>query len=202
MNFFEGIVIGLATITFLGPVFFTLLDISARKGRKAGFLVALGVIVSDIVCASVYYFGFDKYDLPTGSAQVFTFIGAALLLGIGIKYFIQKPKRETYKVKSKNTLISAFLKGFIVNFINPFVFALWAGLYFYAKDNFSSNNTVLTYLSGVLFGIFIVDIFKVLISNRLEQLLNERHLGILFKSAGFVMIAFAIRLLLHADIIF
>jgi threonine/homoserine/homoserine lactone efflux protein len=57
MSFLEGFLTGVGTIIFLGPVFFTLLQITLDRGLKAGFSVAIGILSSDILIVFLFYFG-------------------------------------------------------------------------------------------------------------------------------------------------
>jgi len=50
MIFLEGLIIGIGMILFVGPVFFTMLQVTLMRGFWAGFFVALGIIISDIAC--------------------------------------------------------------------------------------------------------------------------------------------------------
>ena len=60
MSILEGYVIGLGMVIFIGPVFFLLLNSSLQSGVKAGVAVALGIIVSDIICVALCYYGLSS----------------------------------------------------------------------------------------------------------------------------------------------
>ena len=53
MVYLEGFLLGLGTALFIGPVFFYLLKITLEQGFQYGFIVALGIILSDIVCVAI-----------------------------------------------------------------------------------------------------------------------------------------------------
>jgi threonine/homoserine/homoserine lactone efflux protein len=61
MLFFEGYIVGLGMIVFIGPVFFLLLSISLHQGTKAGVATAFGIVISDLICVCLCYFGVTNF---------------------------------------------------------------------------------------------------------------------------------------------
>ena len=53
MAILTGILLGLGTMLFVGPVFFYLLKSTLESGFKAGIAVALGIILGDVICAGI-----------------------------------------------------------------------------------------------------------------------------------------------------
>ncbi|MEN9000865.1 MAG: LysE family transporter, partial [Flavobacteriales bacterium] len=94
---------------------------------------------------------------------------------------------------SRNLLVYG-LNGFIINFINPFVFAVWFGFYTYNQSMYE-DNSVLFSLVVTLLVIFVTDILKAFFAQKLSPFLNKKRLKIIFKFFGLIMIGFAIRLI-------
>ncbi len=61
MPFVEGYILGLGMVVFIGPVFFLLLSISLQQGAWAGVLTAIGIVVSDLICVSLCYYGVTAF---------------------------------------------------------------------------------------------------------------------------------------------
>ena len=57
MEFLQGYLLGLSMIVFIGPVFFLLIRISLEFGTSAGVWVAIGIIISDILCVILSFLG-------------------------------------------------------------------------------------------------------------------------------------------------
>jgi len=57
----SGILLGLSTLLFLGPVLFYLLKSSMESGFKAGVAVASGIILGDIICVILVLSGGKIY---------------------------------------------------------------------------------------------------------------------------------------------
>ncbi len=197
MIFLEGYLIGLAMIVFIGPVFFTLLQSALRFGKLSGTMVAFGIIVSDIVCILIYFFGLNSIELPAYFNTIIAAIGALVLIALGLKYLLQKPPNSEVAFASKLNLVSSFTNGFLVNFVNPFVFVVWAGIVLFAKESYSTPTEVQVHLVGVLAGIITTDLLKVLLADKIKPFLKPKILQKTTRFFGIVMIGFAFRLILY-----
>ena len=197
MIFLEGYLIGLAMIVFIGPVFFTLLQSALRFGKLSGTMVAFGIIVSDIVCILIYFFGLNSIELPAYFNTIIAAIGAPVLIALGLKYLLQKPPNSEVVFASKLNLVSSFTNGFLVNFVNPFVFVVWAGIVLFAKESYSTPTEVQVHLIGVLAGIITTDLLKVLLADKIKPFLKPKIIEKTTRFFGIVMIGFAFRLILY-----
>ena len=197
MIFLEGYSIGLAMIVFIGPVFFTLLQSALRFGKLSGTMVAFGIIVSDIVCILIYFFGLNSIELPAYFNNIVAAIGALVLIAMGLKYLLQKPPNSEVVFASTLNLVSSFTNGFLVNFVNPFVFVVWAGIVLFAKESYSTPTEVQVHLIGVLAGIITTDLLKVLLADKIKPFLKPKILEKTTRFFGIVMIGFAFRLILY-----
>ncbi len=195
MAILTGILLGLSTLLFIGPVFFYLLKISIESGTKAGFSVALGIIVGDIICVLLAVYGFGSFFEQPEIQKTFAGIGGLLLFFFGVKYVL-KPQISTIhtdKIKG-NTLFKYFINGFLINFINPFVFAVWFGFYTLNTSKFETETEVIISLIITLGVIFSTDILKAIFAHKLSKFIKPEKLKTVFKVFGAIMIAFSIRL--------
>jgi threonine/homoserine/homoserine lactone efflux protein len=194
MHFLNGILIGLGMVIFVGPVFFLLLTSSLSGGWKAGLAVALGIILSDIFCVSLVSFGLAPL---LSSAQSLKYLGigsGVVLIFLGVKYLLKKQIHVPISnIKSSTFIFHYFSKGFLINFINPFVWLVWLGIIKYAESNAQQHSTI--YLIGVLVGIFATDVAKVFIANWINRWLDVTKLSKIYKLIGLVLIGFGIKML-------
>ena len=167
MAFLEGYLWGLAMIIFVGPVFFTLLQNTLQKGQAAGLMVALGIIVSDIVAAALCAAGVMAFLQDVENTTYISFAGAAILFAIGGRYIL-KPSHNTEADQRFGGHTGAFASGFLVNFVNPFVFGVWLTVISYAGNKFGFDGGLYHYLAGCLLGIFTTDSLKVLLAHRIK----------------------------------
>lgn len=198
MAILTGILLGLSTMLFIGPVFLYLVKSSLEQGTKAGVSVAIGIIVGDIICVLLAIFGFKSFFEQPEIQKVFAGVGGLLILFFGLKYII-KPQISSTDIEGdkKENLIKYFINGFLVNFINPFVFAVWFGFYALASSKFKNENEVVITLSVTLIVILLTDLLKVIFAKKLSNLIKPKNLKLAFKIFGVIMIAFSIRLFLE-----
>ncbi len=182
-------------VIFVGPVFFLLLNGSFQYGTKAGIAVALGILVSDIVCVALCYYGLSSFLNVEDNKFWIGVTGSLIIFVLGINYLIKKAKITTEVSINTRGLQTFFIKGFSVNFFNPFVFAVWIGVFQYGKSKYPEQGLLLAFLVAVLFGILTTDLLKVFLSRKLKKFISPRRLAIFLKVTGSILILLSIRLL-------
>ena len=60
----NGVGLGLALSILLGPVFFALIHTSISKGFREGFIMAIGIVVSDATYLTIAFFLANLVDQP------------------------------------------------------------------------------------------------------------------------------------------
>lgn len=196
MAILTGILLGLSTLAFIGPVLFYLLKSSLEHGTKAGILVALGIILGDLICVFLALFGAKQFFLNESNQQWIALVGGFILVAMGFKYVL-KPNTDadiSGKFKKKSGWVF-FLNGFVINFVNPFVFVVWIGFVSYNQTKYSYSETILS-LTFSLITILSTDILKAIFAPKLKRIIQPNFLKKLFQFVGVLMILFGIRLLL------
>lgn len=198
----EGISMGLLLSALVGPVFFTLIQSSLENGFRYAAMVALGILSSDALYVLLTYFGI-KLLSDVGSFEVILgYVGGAILMGFGISYLIKRqviltdnPLAEISTAKKRG----AFLKGFTINGINPFVLLFWISIasLVQLKESFGSLD-VWFYYTGILLTVFSIDLIKAYIAKKLAQFVTPKFMFWLNKAVGVVMIGFGFRLIWFA----
>lgn len=192
MAFIEGYLIGLGMIIFIGPVFFLLLNSSVQYGRKAGVSVAVGIIVSDIFCIWLCHLGLSVFFNATENQLWIGITGGFLLFFLGIYYLI-KTSFSKQIIMSVRSLFGFFIKGFSINFFNPFVFAVWIAIFQLGNSKFKNTPSLWIFIVAILLGILTTDLLKVFFSQKLRNLLSEQRLLLFSKIIGLILIVFSIR---------
>ena len=195
MAIVTGVLLGLSTLAFIGPVLFYLIKSSMESGTKAGVAVAFGIIIGDAIYVVLAFYGVKKYFNEPEYQKWIALAGGIILLIIGLKYAI-KPNTETNieeKIKKKSLGIY-FMNGFLINFVNPFVFAVWLGFITYNQTMYDDYWSVVSVITTLVV-IFSTDILKVIFAQRLLKLIHPKILRQVFRIFGLVMILFGARLL-------
>lgn len=195
MPIVTGVLLGLSTLLFVGPVFFYLLKSSMENDVKSGIAVAVGIILGDIICVLLAIYGIGDY-LETPTVQKwFAIIGGLLLILMGIKSFFPKEKRNKIKEdKGASSLLKYGINGFLINFVNPFVFAVWFGFYTLNSAKYENSFDIKTSLMVTLLTIFITDILKAIFANKIKRWISPLVFSKMVKLIGFIMICFGVRL--------
>ncbi|MEM8897542.1 MAG: LysE family transporter [Bacteroidota bacterium] len=196
MAFFDGLLVGLAFVIFIGPVFFTLLHTSLQFGFRYGLAVAVGIVLSDFMAMSMCALGAAAF-LQNPKNQTWIALGGAIfLIGLGLKYIFDPKYKPGNQVEVKKiSYLSFIMKGFLVNFLNPFVFLVWIGITSMASSKYGIGEGFVVYLAGTLAGIFLTDTLKALFADKIKDFFNPKSLMWVFRFIGIGLIGFGIRLL-------
>lgn len=197
MPFFDGLGYGIATVLLIGPVFFTLLKAALDHGATGGVVVAFGIIVSDILVVAICLSGVAALLELSTTAWWMAVAAGTILLVLGIRYIVgpvphvERPIRAT-----RRTNIGLFTSGFLVNFVNPFVLAIWVALVIHARN--AHGDGLHAFLLGALTGIFLTDIGKAYLAHSLRPLLRPRTLKRVSLVIGVILLLFSVRVFIHA----
>jgi threonine/homoserine/homoserine lactone efflux protein len=194
------IIVLLLTFSF-GPAFFALLNTSIKHGRKEGWLLATGVVLSDLfVCVIVIYLihlGATNF-IQDEKNQRFMGIIAGLILVVFGSFYFKKPVKlsnETIELKSPSTL-ALLLKGFFLNLVNPSVWLLWLGNVTAVSKTLNYSITNMLIYFGITLGlVWLVEIFKCNIASKLKKYLTDKLMRIINYSTGVLLVLFGLILI-------
>ncbi|MEJ6979170.1 LysE family translocator [Pedobacter sp. P351] len=193
----SGIGLGIVLSFVTGPVFFALIKTSIEKGFHAGMWLAAGVVLSDLIYIILTIYGSsfiqveNSYKVPIGIA------GSVILLGIGLYYFFKKVKinHENINCKKRNT--GYFIKGFLMCIFNPSMFLYWVSVTsgFISMHGQLDTREILPFFGSILVTQFSMDTVKAYYSNKLRYKIKENTMVMLNRTAGALIIIFAIKLI-------
>ncbi len=195
---FEAILLGMGAgliSSFLtGPVFFAMIKTSIERGFKAGFSLAVGVILSDIILIGLVLFGSQFLEYQASFDKYVGIIGGIFLLAVGIYYLfstvsISYEENKIVKVSKRGYL----LKGFLMCILTPSTLMFWI-----IVTNIISiklNNMFYEKLLCFIIAMgtqLTIDGLKSYYSSKLRYRIKESSLMMLNKIAGVIIILFAI----------
>lgn len=199
MPLLEGILYGLATTLLIGPVFFTLLKASLDHGVRGGFAVALGIIASDVLIVLICLSGLVLLVQQWIDGPWMALVAAVMLAVLGVAYLFKRSSEQSDQVRfGGRNAVGLFVSGFLVNFVNPFVFVIWIGFTWHATATHGPGAGTWVFLCGVLLGIFSTDVLKATLAPRLRSILTPKGLRRLYIGIGVIMLLFSVRLFVHA----
>lgn len=198
---FEAVLLGLGAgiiSSFLtGPVFFAMIKTSIEKGFMAGFSLALGVILSDIILIGLVLFGSQFLVYQDSFDKYIGVFGGIFLLAVGIYYLFSKvslncEKNNIMKISKRGYL----LKGFLMCILTPSTLMFWiivSGI-ISVKLNNRFNEKLLCFFIAMATQLAL-DSLKSYYSSKLRYHIKENTLSKLNKVAGVIIIAFALWLI-------
>jgi threonine/homoserine/homoserine lactone efflux protein len=200
----KGIGSGIFLALLIGPVFFTLIQTSLEKGFVSGAFVALGVMVSDICCIAVAWFGLSGVIVDPGLRIYMIYGGGLILLSFGSYYLFVKSRRLLFynaaDIKQTKPL-RLMAKGFIINGLNPMALIFWLGTVGFATAEWGFETPS---RAGIFFGSLLVtvlgtDLLKVSLSARLRMVMTPKLIRVLNVVLGLVLVFFGGRLIFFGD---
>jgi len=205
----EGLVLGF-TLAFLfgfGPALFALIQTSIHRGLWSGFQLAFGIFLSDAALVTLCLLGALQIINETPENQlVFGLITGIILIIFGIVTFKREVKiaDDTNKeeIKKPNP-VTFVLKGFFLNFTNPFVWLFWILWVTTITSNYQGEtDSVILLFSITLLVILATDMLKCFGAYKIKRYVTPRFIQWINWVAGTGLVVFGIFLLIRAIIEF
>jgi threonine/homoserine/homoserine lactone efflux protein len=196
----EGILFGLLLTTLLGPIFIVLTQTALEKGLSPALVAGVGVWSSDLIIITVCY-AFIYQIRNTIEGDEFKFwlglSGGLILIGFGIGSIFKKIKlNDEYQKFTARNYLEFWMKGFMVNSVNPFTFIFWIGVIStYVIGRSISNANTLLFLGSIIVTIVATDSIKIILAKKIRKKLKEKHIKNFSRIAGAGLIIFGLVLI-------
>lgn len=202
----NGVKFGVVLAFLVGPVFFTIIQVSIENGFWNGLMVTLGVSVSDTIYVLICYFGLVQLINDPQFRMWMAYVGGTILILFGAYQVLVKSRKKAsaeFKQEEKKPFYRYFLKGFIINGLSPSVFIFWVGTISLASIDFGylKGSQFFIFFSALLGTVLVTDILKAYLAGKLRTLVTPRFLMIMNIVLGTVLIILGTRLIIHAKTI-
>jgi threonine/homoserine/homoserine lactone efflux protein len=197
--FQQGILMGFAITLSFGPGFIALFQTSILRGVKAGFILAVGILASDLVLIGISYLGLARL-FHYSNFLVLGIVAGIIFIAIGGVSFYRKPvdnlKLPEPLTDLRSSMPSLLTKGFFLNIVNPFSLIFWFGIMGFAANRYEiKSDKFFMFFTGLLATAFISDLLKCYLSGALRNLANftailylNKLIGLVFVIIGFIII--------------
>ncbi len=181
-EFIPAVLLGIVLSFTIGPVFFTILEISVSKGFKAAVFFNIGVVFSEVVFFAVAYASTSNLLNSIQENPSWKILGGVLLAfyaGITLLGMYQnKEKKEQQNVfKSpppSPNLIKNLIKGFGLNIINFAVLVFWILIVAnYAPGFQDSQYKMIVFFLVIVGTYFTIDLGKIYLAQQLKTSLTD-----------------------------
>ncbi|WP_042354045.1 LysE family translocator [Bacillus rubiinfantis] len=107
-----------------GPAVILTVTQTARGGRRAGVITGVGIAVGDLIHTIAAVLGLSAILMTSALAfEIVKYLGAAYLVYIGIKSFLEKAKRQEVTSAAakpeKQAAIVSFRQALLIELLNP-----------------------------------------------------------------------------------
>ncbi len=196
----NGVLFGLLLAVMLGPVFFALIQNSIVKGLKPGIYMALGITIADISYIFLMYFSVKLFRNNDTVSMLLGSVGGAIILITGVLSLLKKEHRPEEQIKTiKKGFTRQFIKGFVLNGINPFVLLYWLGVMTMVTVNYEyESHQMIAFFIALIGTLFITDISKVVLAHKLRAWITPKRINWMNKIVGIALILFSLRLFYFA----
>lgn len=199
----KGIGLGLILVLSVGPVIFTIIKQSINNGYKGGFSFVTGVWISDIVLVLLSNFFSELVRELLQFKSAIAYIGSSFLAGMGIFYIffkkvtLQAGDTELVRTFTKSDFSKIALSGFLINTLNPSVLIFWLvnATAFATMHSFWERMIIFSVCLGLN---MLADVFKVVGAGKIRNSLTPRHILLINKISGTILVIFAAVLMYSA----
>jgi len=180
-DFLPAIFLGIILSFTIGPVFFTILEISVSKGFKAAVFFNIGVVFSEIVFFAIAYASTSSLlesiqENPSWKVLggvLLSFYAGITLLGVyqnkdGVDHYSFNPKSESPNV------IKNMIRGFLLNIINFAVLVFWILVVANYGPGFQDTDyKMVMFFLAIVGTYFSIDLGKIYLAQQLKNYLTK-----------------------------
>jgi L-lysine exporter family protein LysE/ArgO len=181
-----------------GSVFFALIQSSLDYGFTKGVKMAAGVTVSDILLVFLALVGTSFLPQIPNFEKYFRIIGAILIIGLAIGQFKSFKLPEQVEGTKMMNFLYFFVKGFLLNILNPVNFLTWVAVSAGLKTYDISFERELLFFGIAIITIFVSESLIAYFSGRLKKVLNETLMLRIKQGTGLIFVCLAAKLLFDA----
>lgn len=198
----NGVLHGLLLALLIGPVFFALIQTSIEKGFPSGAGMALGIALSDALYVIIASLGVAVLADNQDFQMWLGWIGGLIMLIFGFVNLLKKVqgnREEQGAGEPSNNLFRQFIKGFLLNGVNPFVLLFWIGVASMVTLQYQYPVKLeVLFFVAILLTVLLLDFAKVYAANKLKRILSPRFMTWVNRVVGIVLILFSFQLFYFA----
>lgn len=200
---FEGILMGLTLSVFFGfgPALVAMIQTSILRGFWAAVLLAFGVFLSDATLVALGFLG--AVQIFESNKIILGIVGGIILIIFGIVTYRRKATinvdSNNVEIKHKDPMFLTYiLKGFFINFTNPFIWIFWMGVVVGFTANYKADILLLViFFAATLGTVFLVDMLKIFSAYKIKKYIQTHNIVWINRIAGVGLVMFGIYLVIR-----
>ncbi|HNQ82076.1 MAG TPA: LysE family transporter [Bacteroidales bacterium] len=196
----EGILLGLTLSIFFGfgPALVAEIQTSILRGFWAAVLLAFGVFLSDAVLVALGFLG--AVQIFESNKTILGLVGGIVLIIFGIVTYrrpvlINVDTSDPEYKKQEPFFTTYILKGFFINFTNPFIWIFWMGIVVGFTANYKADMLMLvSFFASALGTVLLFDVLKIFSAYKVKKYLQTHNIVWINRIAGVGLVLFGIYL--------
>jgi len=194
----KGFAISLLLVFSVGPIVFTIIKQSIINGRAGGFSFIGGVWLSDLLIVILSTVFSTLVTELLHFKKAIGFSGSLFLIGMGVFYlFFKKIKMRSEEADisvSAGTHAKLAAAGFLINTLNPAVFAFWLTMSTTLAVSHTIKERIVIFSTCIIVNLA-ADVLKVVLAGKLSKKLTHKNLVLINRISGSLLLIFGILLL-------
>lgn len=221
----QGILLGFSLSFMIGPLLFAIVQASLERGFRAGLALASGIWTSDVLYILFIYRGVDALTALTALPHFRIWAGIAgglVLMVFGLSTLLIRPAPDAgNRLSTADRVLDAldgqerpgethnwmrwglpgyWLRGFLLNTINPFTVFFWLGIASaVVVPNQWAQGETLAFFGGMLSTLVVADTLKAYAAKRVRHFLTPAHTRWVQRIIGLALIVFGLGLILRVS---
>jgi threonine/homoserine/homoserine lactone efflux protein len=199
----EGVILGLTLSIFFGfgPALVAEIQTSILRGFWAAVLLAFGVFLSDTAIVAMGFIG--AVQIFENNKTILGLIGGVTLIIFGIVTYRRKAvidvDSHSPELKQKDPIFLMYiLKGFFINFTNPFIWIFWMGVVVGFTANYKGVILSLVVFFAATLGIvFLMDMLKIFSAYKVKKYIQTHNIVWINRFAGVGLVLFGLYLVIR-----
>lgn len=195
----QGILFGISLSFLIGPLLFAVVEAGIGQGFRAGIAVAAGIWISDVLFVGAILWSVETLAAITsidGFKHWVGIFGGGLLLAFGAGSLFSKSGQEASAALAENGIekrsnLAWWLRGFLLNTINPGTIFFWIGIISaVVVPNHWNKEETLLFFGGMLGTLVLTDTLKAWAAKRIRQFLTPKHIQQVQRGIGLMLMLF------------
>lgn len=198
---FEGLLIGILVSLPIGPVGINIVHRTLSRGRRAGFVAALGAMTADLIFSLIAAAGISFIvSFIEEKVVFFRILGGIFVIGIGVKIFLEDPV-SAYESPGKDVgigFVDDYLTTMLMVLSNPMTLlayiAIFAGINYPPDIHFMEGPGVT--IMGLVLTAFLWWFFLTYYLDKFRARVRLRFIFWFQRLAGILIILFGLSLII------
>jgi threonine/homoserine/homoserine lactone efflux protein len=199
----EGVILGLTLSIFFGfgPALVAEIQTSILRGFWAAVLLAFGVFLSDATIVALGFIG--AVQIFENNKTLLGLIGGIILIIFGIVTYRRKATIDVDshnpELKQNNPIFLTYiLKGFFINFTNPFIWIFWMGVVVGFTSHYKGEILSLVIFFTTTLGIvLLMDVLKIFSAYKVKKYIQTHNIVWINRFAGVGLVLFGLYLVIR-----